>query len=328
MDSRACGRACRPVPAPSVDILLATWNGARFLREQVDSVLAQDDQDWRLLIRDDGSTDDTSAIIADYAARHPGRVVAVDCPSAGKGALGNFGALLAASSAPYVMCCDQDDAWIPGKVALTRARMRQLEAEHGAGKPLIVHTDLAVVDGDMRELCPSLWQFQGIDPRLDRLNRLLVQNVITGCAMMANRRCLELSLPVPASAMMHDWWMGLVACAFGAIAWDPTPTVRYRQHGGNTLGAQAYSGWEVLKKAAAKARLPKLNARYRIEANLAQGRAFLARYRATLPPRHLRTVEAYVRLGEAGWFSRRGLVLRHGFWKIGAMRNLVWFGRI
>lgn len=328
MDSPASSGACRAVPGPSVDILLATWNGGRFLRTQIDSVLAQDDQDWRLLIRDDGSTDDTRAIIADYAARHPGRVVAVDLPSAGKGALGNFGALLAASSAPYVMCCDQDDAWIPGKVALTRAAMRELEARHGAGRPLLVHTDLAVVDGGMRELSPSFWAFQGIDPRLDALNRLLVQNVVTGCTMMANRRCLELSLPVPATAMMHDWWMALVAAAFGAIAWLPDATVRYRQHGGNTLGAQAYSGWGAVKQAVLKARLPKLRARYRIEANLAQGRAFLARYRATLPPHHLRTVEAYVRLGEAGWFSRRGLVLRHGFWKIGAARNLVWFARV
>ena len=145
--------------------------------------------------------------------------------------------------------------------------------------------------------------------------------------MLVNRACVAKSLPIPIDCMMHDWWMTLVCAAFGALAATPEPTVRYRQHGGNTLGAQAHGTSEVWKRVFTL-RLPRMSVRVKIEANLAQGRAFAQRYSTDLSTRAGCSVADFSGLATSGWFRRRYVVLRHGFWKIGLARNLVWLAKI
>lgn len=309
---------------PSIDILLACYNGERFLAMQLESLFAQSDQDWRLLVRDDGSDDRTMSVVAEYAAAKPGRIVVLHCQSERKGALANFSALLAASTAPYVMCCDQDDWWSPTKVALMRARMVALERQYGPGTPLLVHSDLAVVDDSMRVIDKSFWHFQQIDPRHDRLNHLLIQNVVTGCAMMVNRSCIEASLPFPREALMHDWWLALTAAAFGALAWIPAATVHYRQHDANSLGAQKFDALRMFQKIAPSRIRPWLQ-RADIAPNLAQARALLIRLNRPTSQNQLSLVQDFVSLDNLPKLRRLMLVTRRGFWRSGLMRNLIWF---
>ncbi len=165
-------------------------------------------------------------------------------PSEGQnlGACGNFSRLLEQADAPYVMFCDQDDVWLPDKIEITLAAMRELERQHGAETPLLVHTDLMVVDERLNRLGKSLWLFQCTEPqRLTKLNRLLMQNFATGCTVMINRALRDLAVPVPAEALMYDWWLALVATAFGRVAAVEDPTVLYRQHGRNDTGATRWS---------------------------------------------------------------------------------------
>ena len=178
----------------TVTILLATYNGARHLPAQLDSLLSQTFTGWRLLVRDDGSTDATPAILADYSARFPDRITVLPDDGHRLGPSANFAALMAAADADYLMFCDQDDVWLPEKIGRTMAAMRDLEARHGRDLPLLVHTDLTVTDGQLATVAPSLWRYQHTDPALSgRLNRVLVQNYATGCTLLSDPTVIELN---------------------------------------------------------------------------------------------------------------------------------------
>lgn len=135
--------------APAVDILLATWNGERYLAEQIDSILAQSYSNWRLLIRDDGSSDGTRDIIGRYVSENPERLELIEGGAPGLGACGNFAYLMAHATSDYVMFCDQDDVWLPHKAERLLEEMQRLEEQHGTDQPLLVHSDLKVVGPDL-----------------------------------------------------------------------------------------------------------------------------------------------------------------------------------
>jgi glycosyltransferase involved in cell wall biosynthesis len=225
---------------PTVDILLATYNGARYLPAQLDSLLRQTYTQWRVLAHDDGSTDDTLQILRHYASRHPERIVLVHDEILCGSACNNFAHLLGLAEANYVAFCDQDDVWLPQKLQLSMAQLRAAEQESNAQTPLAVFTDLMVVDEGLVELAPSFWAFQGLSPSLAQsLSNLAVRNCVTGCTMVMNRAAVTASLPVLPSAYMHDWWCALSVLAQGGkVVPCRQATVLYRQHGGNSVGAR------------------------------------------------------------------------------------------
>jgi hypothetical protein len=307
----------RPSMTSAIDILLPTYNGEAYLAQQLDSLFAQTFQDWRLVVRDDGSTDGTREVLERYLAVHPGRVAMLPQDGGRLGASASFAKLLEQSAAPYLMFCDQDDVWLPSKVEMTFAAMRDLERRYGEQTPLLVVTDLRVVDAHLAVLDESFWHFERIHPqRLTKLGRVLMQNFVTGCTAMINRPMAGLAQPVPAEALMHDWWIALVATAFGRIAALPTPTVLYRQHGGNVAGA---SRWSFLagvanyflhrdRRRVALARREEAWARLR-----AQAEAFAARYQERMTSADQATLRAFCLLPGEGFWGRRRLMLRHGF---------------
>jgi glycosyltransferase involved in cell wall biosynthesis len=304
-----------------IDILLATYNGERFLRPQLDSLLAQTEQGFRILARDDGSSDGTIAVLGEFAKAHPGRLAAVGTRGPGLGACGNFAALAALSTAPYVMFCDHDDVWHPDKVAASLGEMRRLEAEHGPQTPILVHADLRVVDERLEEISPRMSLYQGVDIRRGSdFPHLLVQNTATGCTLMANRALVEAALPVPPGAILHDHWFALVAAACGRVSLIDRPLIDYRQHAGNAVGA-AGMGLMLIWK-----RFREGSARYRRSylAICAQAEAFGARYGDRLPVDRREACLALASLPRSGWWQRRRSIIRHRLWKSGWTRNLAW----
>ncbi|MBI5643843.1 MAG: glycosyltransferase family 2 protein [Deltaproteobacteria bacterium] len=223
-----------------VDILLSVYNSGLYIKELIDSLFRQTYEDWRLIIRDDCSTDNTVDIINGYLSLYSEKVILVKNNEGRLGSCHGFARLLSESTAPYIMFCDQDDKWLPEKVEKTLAAMEGLEKKY-AGKPLLVHTDMMVADRRLNVISDSFWRYQHINPELKTLNRLLVLNNVTGCTMMVNSALRELSTPVAPEALMHDWWLALVASAFGHIEYLREPTMLYRQHGGNEAGAARYS---------------------------------------------------------------------------------------
>ncbi|GAD20283.1 glycosyltransferase family 2 protein [Acidovorax sp. MR-S7] len=224
-----------------VDLLLATYNGARHLGAQLDSLLAQTHQDFRLLVSDDGSTDGTLTLLESYRARFGGRLVLVPNAAPGRGTVRNFENLMQSSlrdaQAGWAAFCDQDDIWLPRKIEATLAEMQRLEARAGEGAACVVHSDLVVVDSALNVVHPSFVRHQRFDPANCTADALLSINQVTGCAMMVNRALLQTALPLPAAAVMHDWWCALLAGS-GHRSFLDEPLVLYRQHGANQLGAK------------------------------------------------------------------------------------------
>ena len=221
-----------------VDILLATYNGEKFIRQQLDSLLEQTYQGWRLLAHDDGSTDNTVSILKEYSDKYPDQIFVIEDGIKCGGAKNNFSHLMTFSCAPYVMFCDQDDVWLKNKIELTFRQMEKLEAIY-PGKPILIHTDLIVVDEELREISDSMFSYQRLSKNTEDLDELLVQNNITGCTMMINKSALSISIPIPDAAIMHDWWIGCnVLHSSGIICFIPDSLIKYRQHGGNAVGSK------------------------------------------------------------------------------------------
>lgn len=310
--------------APTVDILLATYNGEAFLPEQIESVLAQSFADWRLLVRDDGSTDDTAAIVRQYVSQYPDRILPVEDQDTGLGAAGNFARLMEQSRAPYVMLCDQDDVWLPDKVERMLAAIRELEADSSTELPLLVFSDLTVVDRELKTINPSFWQYMLTDPVAGCLvNRLMGQNVVTGCASICNRRLVELTLPIPAEALMHDWWMALVAASLGELRCLPEATVLYRQHGKNTLGAKDFGVMSILRRVARRPVQAVANVRKTLRSTQSQASALHLCLGDRMDSRTLHVVAGYASLSGTGFWARRLTALKLGFLPTGFLRKLI-----
>lgn len=298
----------------NVDIVLATYQGATYLREQIESILAQDYADWRLLIRDDASTDDTLAIVQAYAAAHPGRIEVLGGERKRLGLTGNFSALLSETTAPYVMCCDQDDVWLPHKISVTLGGMREMEKQCGAEVPLLVHTDAHIVDKALNLIAPSFVRHHQLNPEHNGLNRILVQNTVQGCAAMMNRPLLRYALPLPPVVRMHDMWLALVASGLGEIGYIDQPTLRYRQHATNAVGARK----KTLRERAA-------TIQNMMEGNITQAVLFLDRCGDALKPEDRALVKCFSTLPDKGFLRRRILLLRHGFLREPRWQNLAVF---
>lgn len=230
--------------AALVDVLLATWNGERHLAALLDSLLAQTYRHFRLLVSDDGSTDGTRAVLERYRPRFGGRLLLLPPRPAGRGGLGNFEYLMQASlddaQAPWAMFCDQDDVWLPEKIAQTLAAMQRTEQGAEPGTPCLVHTDLRVVDEALAPIAESFVRYQHMDPARCTPRDLLSMNQVTGCATMVNRNLLAMALPIPAEVVVHDWWCAVLSGS-GRRTFVDAPTLQYRQHAVNQIGAHSRS---------------------------------------------------------------------------------------
>ncbi len=221
----------------NIAILMATYNGEKYIAEQIESIISQTCQDWHLYIHDDGSKDATISEIDKYVGRCPEKITRLDYPSQG-GACLNFLSLLEHVDAPYYMFCDQDDVWIPEKVELSIKKIKELEQEN-ANRPVVVCTDLFVAGEDLAVLHPSRWRFSAMYPPYIRtFDDCAPTAGVTGCTMLFNQKaklcCVK---PVPEKAM-HDCWICLCAMKGGGILYGiAQSTMYYRQHGDNCMGA-------------------------------------------------------------------------------------------
>lgn len=234
--------------APEIDVLVATYNGEEFLPQLLDSLLQQSHLRMNVIIGDDGSRDRTRQVVDTYRPKF-GRLEFHDFGAeASHGACINFSRLMGKAGSDYVMFCDQDDVWLPTKIERTLGLMRSVEAARGPDRPILVHTDLAVVERDLAPIAESMWRSQSIDPEQTSVRRMIVENNVTGCTAMINRALLRLVGDIARQAIMHDWWIALAAANFGTIAHLPQQTILYRQHGANAIGAKTWGGQAIYRQ--------------------------------------------------------------------------------
>jgi len=311
--------------AGPVDIAMPTYNCGPWLDQTMDSILAQDITSWRLIVRDDRSSDDTNRALAEWQARLGGRMTILpDSGARNLGVTGNYNAVLSAATADWVMSADPDDVWLPGKILRTCRAMQKAEAEFGATTPIAVCTDAAVIDGAGQPIAPSYWRWSRLGlTRIGEAPRVAMESVALGSTMMMNRALLEAALPIPAAAPYQDWWLTLVAAAFGHLIPLPEQTILYRRHGSNET-VDPYSS--ALGSALGRAVTAPCAARRRLRMVVAHSSAiagaFVERYRSRLEPRDVAALELLAKLFSLGPLERRIAVLRHGLWFSSRVKNL------
>lgn len=222
--------------------MLPVFNGERFLPQQLDSLLDQTYQDWICVIRDDGSTDRSSAVIEAYSKSYPGKFLVVNDEYGNVGTVQCLNLIANHVKTPLFALCDQDDVWVREKLAIAvEAYSAHID---GSSHPLLIYSDLQVVDETLQVLRPSFLKALGVDAR-GAFDCLPVMNKIAGCSMLGNRQLLQLAFPVPRCAPMHDYWLGIVAKYSGNALPIEQALVLYRQHGANQLGAGKQSSVAV-----------------------------------------------------------------------------------
>ncbi|MHC5268655.1 glycosyltransferase family 2 protein [Enterococcus sp. LJL98] len=293
---------------------MSTYNGQDYLAEQLESIINQSYSNWQVFIRDDGSKDRTEEIIHEYVSKDSRIVYLSEMSLENVGVKKSFLSLLLAVESDYYFFCDQDDFWLPNKVADT---LNLLKKEERGDLPVCVHTDLEIVNQSLVKIDSSMIESQNLYKE-DHLKELLVQNSVTGCTTALNYSLKQLILKQPNAEhiLMHDWWIALVAAAFGKVVLLDMPTILYRQHGNNEVGAQSMitkikSGYNLDKVLSA------------VVAAYVQAQELLDVYSDSLPVKERKEIEFYLSILSTKqspffyhkWFQK--------FKKKGFLKNLV-----
>ncbi len=292
----------------TVDVLLSTFNGERFLPDLLDSLRLQSHDDWKLSVRDDGSSDRTLEILESCRPSFPGMRL-----SEGEniGVVGSFFTLLreADSKSAYFAFCDQDDVWKPEKLADAVRRFEEADP----GVPALCCTRVEFVDEALRPLGFSR------SPRKTGFGNALVENVSAGCTFVLNASAREWILSsLPERALMHDWWCYLVVSGFGTVLCDDTPQVRYRQHGKNTVGGTSNRLLQIARRT--RRFLSNADRAYRVTD---QAREFSLRFADRLEPGNRAVLDAFLRSRENFLSRFRYGLSRMGVWRQSPMDTLI-----
>ena len=304
-----------------VTILLASYNGEKYIKEQIDSLLNQTYRDFIIHISDDGSTDDTFSIIQSYTSKYPDMISVVQNESNSRGAAHNFMNMMIGCKNDYIMLCDQDDVWLPNKIEITLDKMHSMETIYGKDTPLLVHTDLRVVDENLATISPSFRAAMNANYEKTALNNQIIQNTLTGCTVMYNRALSELITKMPSFMVMHDWWLMLVAAAFGKITALNSQTVLYRQHGDNEIGAKDV---RTLRYKVRKL-LNYSEIRKALNDTYAQAQSVLDVYRDKLSADQIALIESYCDIPNQNKVVRWIMCCRLGVLKNGIARKIANF---
>jgi glycosyltransferase involved in cell wall biosynthesis len=221
-----------------IGILLATYNGEKYIQELLDSLLMQTYNDFVCYIHDDGSTDNTVNILKDYKDKYPEKICIVNGESTG-GAKNNFMFLLnyAKELHPYIMFCDQDDVWLPNKIEKSLNKIKEIE-NGDTNIPCLVYSDMKVVDANLNVISESFEDFNSLQIDNVTLDRAVMSGLGAGCSMILNSTLARIaSVKNTDPIKMHDWWVMMVASSCGRIGHIDEKLLLYRQHGDNTLGA-------------------------------------------------------------------------------------------
>lgn len=219
-----------------VDILLATYNGENYIREQIDSILNQTHKEFRLLISDDGSTDKTRTILEEY--KNKDSRIEIFFQENNLGVVKNFEFLLKKVEAKYYMFSDQDDIWKESKIEKSLNKI-----EEGFD---LVYSDLEVVDENLNVTYESYWKLKGIYNKVKKYNNfeaLYLNNFITGCTMISKKELINSFMPLPNTSkfVLHDYWISLIISQNGKITYIEEPLIKYRQHKNNKVGSKKKS---------------------------------------------------------------------------------------
>jgi glycosyltransferase involved in cell wall biosynthesis len=313
---------------PLIDILMPTYNGAKYIKVLLDSLLAQTLTNWHLIVRDDNSKDHTLDILKEYMAAHPGKITLLDNEGKNIGINNGFSALLGVSTAPYACFCDQDDQWMEDKLEVSLAAMQELEQQM-PDKPCLVFSDLCMVDENLKVIAPSKWKKEKLKPHYNSLSKLLVQNMINGCVMMMNKKLVDIAHPVPKEALWFDHWVAVLAAATGKVKAIHRTTINYRIHANNaSIGENRINKTEDEEKWSKRISNKNFKAYFKCLADQAMA------VQATMKQHHYSNAESeailndFLSIPQVNPFKKRAILLKHKIFKHSWITTFKWLVRI
>lgn len=299
-----------------VEILMATYNGERFLEKQIESIQSQQHTNWKLSISDDCSTDRTVEMLRKFKSEDQ-RIRIVSSGVKHGGAKQNFFHLINNSEADYIMLSDQDDYWLPNKISLSLEKILELEDAHGKESAALVSTDAAIVDEKLATIAPSFLDSEHFPHSHGGLAHCLVENNVWGCLTMFNKALSSIIKCTKAhdDILMHDWWLLLVAKTFGNTALIDTPTVMYRQHADNVVGTAKFSVMNLIRSFDLKHSQDYWLMTQR------QARSIIQNYGSSIPKERAAIINSYLSLFSKNRFSRLHLAYKNGNLPTGVARR-------
>jgi glycosyltransferase involved in cell wall biosynthesis len=214
---------------PPISVAMATYNGGKYLVEQLDSILSQTHLPAEIIVCDDQSTDNTSAILENYQSKG---LLKYFVNEKRLGFIGNFKkAVSLCNTENYIALSDQDDIWLPSKLSLTAQYIKNIDE---TDTPALVYSDLILVDQDKNLINPSFRNELGQGGYIYCLETLFFGCFVNGCTMLMNPTMRSYFSTIPdEGALNHDTWMSMIAYTFGRAAILPEPQVYYRSHANN-----------------------------------------------------------------------------------------------
>ncbi len=222
----------------NIAILLATYNGERYIKEQLESITSQTYQKFVCFIHDDNSNDNTGNMVKDFCIEHNEQFVYIGNERCG-GAKENFMYMLNVVEADYIMFCDQDDYWLDTKIEKSLNEITKIQTRDEI--PVCIYSDVMVVNSDLEVISDSYFKMFGTDGDANTLIDLLKKNVAIGCTMMINKALRDEAIKVKNidNIYMHDYWCALICSVEGELSCIKEQLVLYRQHDDNVTGAKA-----------------------------------------------------------------------------------------
>lgn len=303
----------------TINILLATFNGEKYLREQLNSIANQTYTNWFLIVHDDQSNDSTNNILFEFKNRFPTKVVIKKNSESTKSAKNNFFSLINSKKIKdgYIMFCDQDDVWLPNKIELTLAAMKKLEKDD-YNLPCLIYTDSLVVNENLQKISDSFFSFTKLNSKVPSLSQVLIQNNMAGCTAMINQKLYKLLLKTKDfnNILMHDWWILLLALTTGKVYLLDIPTLKYRQHSSNSVGASKYGLQLFLRK------IKERNTLSEIKKTMKQAKCFVETYDYILSDESKKIITLYATLTNKCKMKRVFYYLKYGYLKYGILRKV------
>lgn len=305
-----------------IQVLLATYNGQDYIVDQIESILLNFERapnyHCEILISDDASKDSTIQVIETKFSSYTNVKILSDERKGG--VKNNFTYLINAANADLIFFCDQDDFWLPNKLSKFIEQFYDYNGNDLHGDiPVLVHSDLCVVDKHLSPINASMFNYQKLNPDPTFPN-LIVSNSITGCVTAINRSLLEiLKSSSINNSIMHDWYIGLIAKAMGKVIFLPSSFILYRQHGNNQVGAKKIGFRNLFDFKKIKEAL------YSIRTTKEQAQLFLADFSDSISPKTSKIVNDYILSFKKSSVFRLRLFLKCGIVKHGFVRNFVFF---
>lgn len=301
-------------------IIMCTYNGEKYISEQLESIKENTMKDWELYIIDDQSTDNTLQIVKTFKNRYSNKVH-IEINEERRGSVQNFLKAIwkvgrQMTDNDFLMLCDQDDVWNTDKIRKTLDGMYELIYNYGNSIPLLVCTDVTVVDAKMNIINESFRKMNHYGIKKLDFSHLMMENKVQGCTTMMNK-CMALMVHrLPTKATMHDGWLALIAAGFGRIKYIDRPTMRYRQHDNNVQGSIEFKE-DVKKKFFNLGRQRQI-----VMDTTSQIKEFLEIYEDEISDSIKEMAKAFATLPQQNFIQKRYNIIKYHMWKSGILRNI------